>query len=356
MRSTLTQLCIVASSLTCAGHALADQPPADAAPIELPQSTPPVDRNAVAATVIGAPTPAQLPDIRTAPPQEAAPAAPSTAGPADAPAAPAAADASAPGEAVSPLSLQLNLDIGSAYFFRGIRQEDRGVVFQPAAKLTYSLWSKDDAKLDAFASVWNSIHSRKTLAEDKDAYPGHWYELDGSGGLTLTVGKLAITGAYLVLSSPSNAFGTVQELDFTVALDDSEWLGAFALKPYAMIGHEIGANGSDGKDTDPGTYLELGVAPGFSIDANGTPVGFTFPVTVGLSLSDYYQDAGNDDHTFGFVQFGGRVSFALPVDKRFGDWSMSAGVYGLLLGEHTREYNANERTQMLGTVGLQVNF
>jgi hypothetical protein len=269
-----------------------------------------------------------------------------------------AVEPGAPADAhpLSRFSLQLNLDVTNAYFFRGIRQEDRGVMFQPAAKLTFNLVQENDLKLDAFATTWNSIHTRKTLAEDKDAFPGHWYELDGTGGLALTLGKWTITGEYLAYTSPSNAFEPVQEIDLTLALDDSEWLGAFSLKPYIQMAREIGANGTDTPEGNNGSYLELGIGPGFVINADKTPVTFTFPLLVGISLGDYYEDASGNDHTFGYVQLGGEVRVPLPIDKRFGDWSVSAGVYGLFLGDHARIANNGDRTQMLGTVGIQVGF
>lgn len=42
-------------------------------------------------------------------------------------------------ETKSPFSLQLNLDYTTAYFYRGIIQEDTGLILQPAAKLTVNL-------------------------------------------------------------------------------------------------------------------------------------------------------------------------------------------------------------------------
>lgn len=159
----------------------------------------------------------------------------------------------------------------------------------------------DDAefKLDGFIGTWNSFGPNGGtqtggLIED-------WYESDLYGGFTLTRGKLSLTTAYTFLISPSDAFQTVQELGFTLAFDDSEWMKEWALKPYATLAIETGSNGSDGPDLSNGVYLELGIAPGFSFDMGKTPVTLTFPASVGLSLSDYYQDASGSDDTFGFA-------------------------------------------------------
>ncbi|XVJ60042.1 MAG: hypothetical protein HEQ23_11845 [Tepidisphaera sp.] len=259
----------------------------------------------------------------------------------------------------SAISVQLNLDFTNAYFYRGIRQQDKGLIVQPAARLTTRLVDDADLKLDGFIGTWNSFGPNGgtqtgALVED-------WYESDLYAGFTLTHGKLSLTTSYTFLTSPSDAFQTVQELGFTLSLDDSEWmkahsLGGFSLKPYATLAIETGSNGSDGPDLDNGTYLELGIAPGFPFDVGKTSVTLTFPASVGLSLSDYYQDAGESDDTFGFVQVGAKASIPLAEPGRFGAWTLNAGVSVLYLGDHTKAFNNGDDAEVIGTVGLQWNF
>lgn len=268
---------------------------------------------------------------------------------------PATAPAAATVEAVgSAISVQLNLDFTNAYFYRGIRQQDNGLIVQPAARITTRLVDDAEFKLDGFIGTWNSFGPNGGmqtggLIED-------WYESDLYAGFTLTHGKFSLTTSYTFLTSPSNAFQEVQELGFTLALDDSEWMKEFALKPYATLVFETGSNGSDGPDLDNGTYFELGIAPGFSFDVDKTPITLTFPASVGLSLSDYYQDAGGDDDTFGFAQVGAKASIPLGEPGRFGAWTLNAGVSVLFLGDNTKAFNSGDGTQVIGTVGLQWNF
>ena len=67
-------------------------------------------------------------------------------------------------------------------------------------------------------------------------------------------------------------FSTVKEIAFKFAVDDSGYLGGAAVKPYVLIAREFGldedevASGRGQADagTAFGTYLELGIAPGFS--------------------------------------------------------------------------------------------
>lgn len=269
-------------------------------------------------------------------------------------AAPDAAAPAVPEPTTSPFSLQLNLDFTNAYFYHGIFQQDEGVIVQPAAKLTLNLFQRDDFKVDALLATWNSF-GRNGGAQQSD-FIKYWYESDLIAGFALTKGKFSLTTTYAFFTSPSDAFQTVQELDFTFAYDDSDLLGAWALHPYALLGIETGANGSDGADSDTGTYLELGVAPGFTLDLGTTPISLSFPLSVGLSLHDYYQNAAGEDDTFGFFQVGMKASVPLPFGDRYGKWTLNAGVSGLFLGDHTTEYNGGDDTQVIGTVGLQLNF
>lgn len=260
----------------------------------------------------------------------------------------------APRAAASAISVQLNLDFANAYFYRGIRQLDKGLIVQPAARLTARLVDNAEFKLDGFIGTWNSFGPNAgtqtgTMVED-------WYESDLYAGFALSRGKLSLTTSYTFLTSPSDAFQTVQELGFTLALDDSEWMKAWALKPYATLAIETGSNGSDGPDLGNGTYLEFGVAPGFSFDIGKTPVTLTFPASVGLSLSDYYQDAGGSDDTFGFAQFGAKASLPLGGPSRFGAWTLNTGVSLLYLGDHTKAFNNGDNTELIGTIGLQWSF
>ncbi len=258
--------------------------------------------------------------------------------------------------AKSPFSVQLNLDYTTAYYYHGIIQEDGGLILQPAAKLTINLYNQDDLKLDGFLGTWNSFHSARTASQTNDDFTDYWYESDLLGGIAITLGEWSLSTQYALYTSPSGAYETVQELDFTLAFDDSKPLGKFALHPYATLALETSADSSDGANSDRGTYLELGIGPGFSFETCKTPVTITFPVAVGLSLHDYYQNAAGEDDTFGFAQVGAKASVPLPFGERYGAWILTAGVSALFLGDHTAEYHNDRETQLIGTVGLQLSF
>lgn len=256
----------------------------------------------------------------------------------------------------SAIGVQLNFDVTSAYFYRGIIQEDSGLITQPAARINFNLNDSSDFKVDGFVGTWNSFHGQKTGSQTRGDFTEYWYESDLYAGVTVTKDKLSLTTNYTILTSPNDAYETVQELGFTLAFDDSEWLKEWALKPYATLALEVGADASDGGDTDTGTYLELGIGPGFTFDASNTPITITFPVAVGLSLSNYYQDAAGNDDTFGFAQVGAKIAVPLGEPNRFGTWALNAGVSYLVLGDHTSDYNGGDDSEVVGTIGVQWNF
>ncbi len=264
--------------------------------------------------------------------------------------------ARAPDATGSAFSLQLNLDVTNAYFYHGIVQEDTGFILQPAAKVTMNVHDAPDLKIDLLVATWNSFQSQKTNAGVQGDFTPYWYESDLIAGFVVTSGKASLTTTYTFLTSPSDAYQTVQELDFNFGYDDSEALGAYALHPYALLGIETGSNGSDGVDSEPGVYLELGIAPGFSFETGKTPVAITFPASIGLSLKDYYENAAGENDVFGFVQVGVEASIPLPIADRYGKWTVNAGVAGMYLGDNTSEYNGGKHEQFIGTVGLQLNF
>jgi len=256
--------------------------------------------------------------------------------------------------ATSPFSFQLSVDLTNAYFFRGIIQQDDDLIVQPAAQMNIRLHERNDFRVDATLGVWNSF-GKNSGDNDRSALK-HWYEADLYAGFIVTKDKLSLTTTYTWYTSPSDAFRTVEELTFTLAFNDRDYLGKFSLQPYATLGIETGTNFADGADSDRGTYLELGIAPGFGFDLARTPITITFPISVGLSLNDYYQDAAGEDDTFGFLQAGVNASFPLPIDKSAGAWTLNAGASILYLGDHTADYNGGDDTEFIGTIGIQWSF
>ena len=259
-------------------------------------------------------------------------------------------------ESKGPFGLSLTLDYTTGYYFRGFVQEDTGLILQPGMTLSYSIHDGDDYSLSANVGVWNSFHSQETGENTTDGWKEPWYEIDYFGGLTLGVGQWEFGASYIFYTSPSNAWEHVEEVDLSASFDDSEYLGAWTMRPHTLLAFETGSNCTDGADARPGTYLELGIAPGPDAKFGDTTVEFRFPVTVGLSLHEYYEDSDGNDDTFGYAQFGAKAGIPLNMPSGMGEWTLNAGVSLLILGQNMRDYNEGDGHEFIATLGLAVDF
>jgi len=263
---------------------------------------------------------------------------------------PAAADPN-PGN----LTLTGGMDFLNAYMFRGIRQDDTEVIMWPYADIGVAVYSGDGGLKSVGINVgsWNSLH---TGAAGSDGPSGKlWYEGDFYTTLGLGFGGgVALSTTYTAYTSPNNMFSTVKEIALKLAVDDSAYLGAGALKPYGLVAFEMDTApglGQADAGASAGRYLELGVAPGWASDA----VSLAFPVKVGLSLSDYYELAGVD-HTFGFLSVAGIVTVPLGSTTSFGAWNVHGGVEFQALGDTTESINGGDGSKVIGSIGFGVAY
>lgn len=318
-------------------------------------------RHLVAGLVLGA----GLSPARAVEPSETASAdlvfgasAPEPAAPPASEAAPAPAAQEA-GPNTGRLHFNLGVDITNRYFFRGIVQDRDGFLTQPYASIAFDL-IKQDWTLQAVIGTWNSFHDTAPLATTTNDFVRKWYEADLYAGLAVTAGEWSGKAIYTFYTSPSGSFSTVQDVTLGAAYDDTALLGAFALHPALAIIFETGSNFADGADTRRGVYLEPSIAPGFTLEdgvggvLKGTAI--TFPVVLGLSLSDYYENATGDDETFGYVSVGAKAVVPLGLPKDWGAWSFSTGVQGLFLGNHTKGYNGGRGEEVIWTFGLSISY
>jgi len=272
-------------------------------------------------------------------------------------AAPASAQetAAAPDPNPGNLTFTGSMDFLNTYMFRGIRQDDTKVIMWPALDLGMSLYSGDGGLKGASVNVgsWNSLH---TGSAGTDGPSGKlWYEGDFYATLGLGFGGgVAFSTTYTAYTSPNNAFSTVKELAFKLAVDDSAYLGAAALKPYVLVAQEFdtapGLGQADGGE-NAGTYLELGVAPGWASDA----VSLAFPVKVGLSAGDYYELRGVDNK-FGYASVAALVTVPLGGTTMFGAWNVHGGVEFQTLGDTTKAINNDDASKVIASFGFGISY
>lgn len=263
------------------------------------------------------------------------------------------------------VSFSLGVDFTTNYLFRGINQEDSGFIAQPWFEATFELCEGGDLIKDISltAGIWNSFHENHTFATPNGTGPDSWYESDIYAGLNFGIGDQWAGGIqYVSYTSPNDAFDTIQEIIFSLAFDDGScWAqhdnlpaGFEGLQPYIVIGVEV-QNTAFGPDE--GVYLELGIEPSFLlIDNADHPVTLSIPLAVGLGISDYYETATDDDD-FGFVDLG--FVFGVPIGcipDDYGQWGLSAGVHVFFLGDNTELANNGDDVQIVGTVGITMDY
>jgi uncharacterized protein (TIGR02001 family) len=258
------------------------------------------------------------------------------------------------------LSVDASIDWTSKYYFRGIIQEDDGLIIQPGVELGLNLFQGDDfvTSLDVYAGIWNSIHDEQT-----GAMPGStvdsWYEADIYTGASITLAdRVEVGTVFTIYASPNDAFATINELAFYAGFDDSylwedvAWFNGFA--PNALIALEL-HNTAFGPDE--GVYLELGIEPSFAFFQEGPLADLTIatPVVLGLSLDDYY-DSGMDHDTLGYVSASLLGSMPLPIPSDFGAWTLSGGVEFLFLGCELEAANSDDDFEAIAKIGLSVSY
>jgi hypothetical protein len=257
------------------------------------------------------------------------------------------------------VSLTAGVDWTTDYYFRGILQEDKDWIVQPYGEISFKLIEGTPAfgNLALTVGSWNSLHGGPTGVDGNNTDPDLWYESDFYTKIGWTfLEDFSSAVIYTAYMSPNDRFGTVQELAFSLGWNDSKILGPFALNPSVLIAFEVKGQADAG--TSRGVYLQTGVTPGYTFNAKGTyPVTLTVPLLVGLSLSEYYEFGTGDDDTFGFFQ--GGVGVAVPlafIPASFGSWTIKGSLNVLHLGDNLKAINNNDRTEIIGTIGLAFTY
>ena len=266
------------------------------------------------------------------------------------------------------VSFTVGADFSHAYFFRGIRQEREGFIAQPYADMNFRLYDNPDSQgltgVNFSLGQWNSLHSGPSgsgRAED-DSRPRNmlaWYEADFFTGFALTIDNWETEITYTSYMSPNDSYGTVQEIALSLRMDDSGYLGTFSLSPHMLLAIETNGQ-ADGGDSE-GVYLELGVEPGLDVIDGVASV--AFPVTVGLSLTDYYENgvAADDplgfSDRFGYFDIGAAVSVPLPMmPESYGSWELSGSFHFISLGAYLESLNDDDNVQAIGAFGVSIGY
>ena len=240
------------------------------------------------------------------------------------------------------ISMSAGTDIVNQYYFRGIIQETGGFIMQPFLDASISFGA---ASLTA--GTWSSLHS----AGDPgfEGAPESFYETDFYAGIGGAAGPVGLDVTYTAYMSPRGSWGTTKEIALGLSHDS-------AVAPYATFAFELsgGAEGGPNK----GTYLELGIEPSAPLDG---PVGLSFPVTLGMSMSNYfeYMDASGSmtDAKFGFFSVGASLGIPLNTPEEYGSWELGLGLNALMFGEGLKAINGEDSGfKPIALFGLSVGY
>jgi hypothetical protein len=238
------------------------------------------------------------------------------------------------------------LDLTNQYNFRGIRQNTDGVSIWPYVDFGFTPYSGDGGLKSVGFNVgsWNAFN---TQINEADFGTGNkWYESDFYATLGFGFGGAALSTTYTSYTSPADLFAHVKELAVKVSVDDSARMGKGALKPYALLAFELDDDGQADAGSEKGTYLELGIAPGYA----GSRASLAIPIKVGLSAGDYYEFASGEDETFGYFSIAGIVTVPMGAHA-----NIHGGFEFQKFGETVEAYNGQE-TAVLGSIGVGFSF
>ena len=253
------------------------------------------------------------------------------------------------------------VDFTNQYNFRGIRQNTEGMSIWPFVDVGIPLATGDGAlkAVTLNLGTWNAFN---TQIEDFTNLDGEttsntWYESDLYATLGLGFGPTVLSFNYTSYTSPANLFNHVKEFGIKVAYDDSGALGGAALKPYGLVAFELSDDAQADGGASRGTYVELGVAPGYA----GSRASIAFPIKVGLSASDYYEFGGlapftGDDSKFGYFSIAGIVT--VPLGANF---NVHGGAELQTFGENLKIYNGfgddnDSSVAGIASIGLGFSF
>jgi hypothetical protein len=255
------------------------------------------------------------------------------------------------------MTLTATFDAVNQYMFRGIRQNSTGIAMWPATDLGIAAYSGEGGLKSVTVNfgTWNSLNTGDTGSDGPSGKL--WYESDFYATLGFGLGGgTSFSTTYTAYTSPNSSFTTVKEIAFKLAVDDSAHLGKGAVKPYLLIAQEFDtdvATGQADAGLNAGTYMELGIAPGYS----APKASIAFPIKVGLSLNDYYEnpDTGSDE-TFGYFSIAGIVTVPLGGTTNFGAWNIHGGVEYQKLGSTAEFFNGGESNQIIGSFGIGFSY
>ena len=217
--------------------------------------------------------------------------------------------------------------------------------------------SESLGSIEPHADFFTSLGDGPSGTGGPNESPRVWTEFDVTLGATLAgASGLSLDVSYAWFRAPNASFEPLEELDVVLAYDDASrgpaGDGLFrGWNPSLTLAMET--LGREDQSGSRGTFLGVGVSPSFvAFDAEHAPT-ITVPLSVGLSLGHFFEDADGRDHAFGYVDLGVEVSAPLSDD---GAWTLELAAHVVLLGVTPREYGGGQDARAVLSLGICWSF
>jgi hypothetical protein len=232
----------------------------------------------------------------------------------------------------------LNLEFSDHYLTpRGMDVQNSGLVFQPLILGFFNLYGGDSFvnNVTLVAGVWNCFGTGGIPSSDSGgAKKTAWYEIDPIAGFSVGFAKnFTLDLTYTAFDMQILNIPFSQHLETKLSFNDSPYLKAFALHPYFLYWQELDGKAVASYSSDSSFYLELGVAPSYTVEKIGLKL--EAPCRVLFPDSKFYGETGDSARgltgvagasTVGLYELGIKATIPLKfMPKGYGNWSFHAG-------------------------------
>ena len=251
-----------------------------------------------------------------------------------------------------PWDLTINLDWQSHYMFRGYNYQSKGMILQPSAEFSYTVYDKNDVTITPYIGMWNNITDQKAPSDEVR----NWSEADVYGGVKVNWKNFEFGVVYTLYTYPNRSQSQSQEIGFTVQYDDSSFWEKTPI--FASVNPRIGyyVEMEDRGDNSRDAYFEVGIEPTLKpITILKTPVTFSFPMTVGMSPDGYYISNGKND-SVGFYYIAAKATFPVYTTKTMKVEVTGEAGYIWLQADSVKASNGGDSDDFLARLGVSFKF
>ena len=256
-------------------------------------------------------------------------------------------------EAASRFSGSAQVGVADKYIYHGYILENQGAIIQPEFEVLARFYSGQGIVTGASLRlyVFSSFQTHESRAEKTDAMIHAWYEVQVETGIVLELAKhFTFSASYVRFESPNHAFIAANAAEFILSVDDSKWLGAYALHPHVSWFRPFPGGW---QSSDEGSYFEFGIEPERSFGKSERQITVSLPIAVGLGQKRYYLG----EH-FGFFSAGVAVTIPLPfIPSGFGEWNLAMSGTYYRLGRNAANWsNGGEPNETAFTLAVGTEF